>query len=257
MVFMLRSRPIETCGLNPRSVIQPGNQRAEISFHLTGHRRHGTSRNGGSGSKIVLGDGWAIQPSEKVQEGGSSLATIHFKPKGWYPAKVPATVLAALVESGVYPDPYFGMNPRSIPGTEYPIGQNFSNLPIPANSPFRPSWSYRTEFPSPAEFDERRIWLGFEGINYRANVWLNGRLVADATKIAGAWRLFELDVTGVALTGRKNALAFGGITRNRFRGDCFCSRYGGRVFFTPAKSLTLPWGEPPTPTWRYFGVRSV
>ena len=51
------------------------------------------------------------------------------------------------------------------------------------------------------------MWLGFDGINFRCNVWLNGRRVADAAKIAGSWRVFELDVTAVARPGAANALA--------------------------------------------------
>src|SRR5581483_2540413 len=63
--------------------------------------------------KLPLAQGWMIQSSAKTK---------------------------------VYPDPYFGKNLRSIPGTTYPIGKNFSNLPMPANSPFAVPWWYRTEF---------------------------------------------------------------------------------------------------------------
>ncbi|HEX3740252.1 MAG TPA: hypothetical protein VHV29_11055 [Terriglobales bacterium] len=47
---------------------------------------------------------------------------------------------AVLVEEKVYPDPYTGMNLRSIPGTTYPIFEDFSNVPMPPTSPFRQSW---------------------------------------------------------------------------------------------------------------------
>jgi exo-1,4-beta-D-glucosaminidase len=91
-----------------------------------------------------------LQSSARVPETGAALSKPGYRPEGWYPAVVPATVLAALVENKVYPDPYFGSNLRSIPGTGYPVGQNFSNLPMPADSPFRASWWYRTEFEVPA-----------------------------------------------------------------------------------------------------------
>lgn len=65
----------------------------------------------------------------------------------------------ALVAAGVYPDPYFGMNLRAIPGETYPIGEQFSNLPMPDDSPFRASWWYRTEFSLPAARPDRRVVL--------------------------------------------------------------------------------------------------
>jgi hypothetical protein len=40
---------------------------------------------------------------------------------------VPTTVVAAPVDSGLYPDPYYGMNLRSIPGTTYDFGDNFGS----------------------------------------------------------------------------------------------------------------------------------
>ncbi len=63
---------------------------------------------------------------------------------------MPTTVLAAQVAAGVYKDVYFGMNLRSIPGASYPIGENFSNLPMPADSPYRCGWWYRKQFDVPA-----------------------------------------------------------------------------------------------------------
>ncbi len=107
----------------------------------------------------------------------------------------------------VYPDPYFGMNLRSIPGTTYPIGDNFSNIPMPPGSPFRGSWWYRTRFQIPANFGSHRVHLHLNGINFRANVWLNGHCIADSKQIAGSWRVFDLDVTEWAVPGAANALA--------------------------------------------------
>src|SRR3989441_2241837 len=105
-------------------------------------------------SQFVLKNGWAIQSSARVQEKGEVLSTTQFKPKGWYPTSIPATVLAALVQNKVFPDPYFGMNLRSIPGATYPIGENFSHSPMPSDSPFRSSWWDRTEFRLPLRSEE-------------------------------------------------------------------------------------------------------
>ncbi len=117
-------------------------------------------------------------------------------------------MLAAQAADQVVPDPYYGMNLRNIPGTGYPIGRNFSELPMPQDSPYRCGWWYRTEFSAPpaAERDQR-FWLHFGGINYRGNLWLNGRQIADSTAIAGAYRTYDFDVTDLLKPGAQNVLA--------------------------------------------------
>jgi len=155
---------------------------------------------------LELREGWAIQTSAQVREGGEAISRPGFATTGWHRAAVPTTVVAALVTDGTYPDPDFGMNLRKIPGTSYPIGKNFSELPMPEDSPFRVPWWYRTEFTLPKSAEGRTLWLRFAGINYRADIWLNGKKLADAAQTAGAYRTYELDVTGIARTG-VNALA--------------------------------------------------
>ncbi len=157
--------------------------------------------------QVYLRQGWAIQSSADLRESGAELSTTAYTPRGWYPATLPSTVLHALVESQVYPDPYFGMNLRSIAGTSYPVSFNFSNLQMPPDSPFRHSWWYRTSFQLDSSYKGKTVWLGFDGINFRANVWLNGRQVADASKMAGSWRLYRLNVTAAARPGETNVLA--------------------------------------------------
>ncbi len=157
--------------------------------------------------KIELRKGWQIQSSAKLPQSGAVISTAQFSPQSWYPASVPNTVLAALVADHIYPDPYFGMNLRSIPGADYPMGANFANLQMPADSPFRVPWWYRTEFTLPPSYQGKNLWLHFDGINYRANVWLNGVQVANSDKMAGMWRLFEFNVTQAVRAGETNALA--------------------------------------------------
>jgi exo-1,4-beta-D-glucosaminidase len=157
-------------------------------------------------TKLPLDRGWYIQPSAD-QSQDEVTASAPFHPRHSYRATVPSTVMAALVADHVYPDPAFGTNLRTIPGTSYPIGENFSNIPMPPGSPFRSSWWYRTQFTAPADYEGKRIQLHFDGINFRANVWLNGQQIASSDKMAGSWRLFEFDVTGIVVAGKPNALA--------------------------------------------------
>lgn len=160
------------------------------------------------GQQLMLHDGWSIRSSDGLDASGSTLSTTCFHPgQAWQAATVPSTVLAALIADGVYPDPDVGANLRKIPGADYGLGLNFSNFPMPAGSPFKPSWWYRVEFALPPSGERDRTYLHFKGINYKANIWLNGKLVADETQIAGMYRRYDLDVTGVAAPGRHNVLA--------------------------------------------------
>ena len=156
---------------------------------------------------IDLRDGWAIQSSADVKDKGEVISTSTYKPQDWYPATVPATVLAALVADKVYADPYFGANLRDIPGTRYRVGDLFSNLMMPPESPFRSSWWYRREFRDPGKLPGRRVWLQFDGINFRANVWLNGSRLADSAQVAGAYRMYEFDITDAVSKDSTNVLA--------------------------------------------------
>jgi exo-1,4-beta-D-glucosaminidase len=158
-------------------------------------------------STLPLKTGWQLQSSAKVEGGGGVISTPKFNPKGWYDVEVPTTVVAALVQHKVYPDPDFGMNLRSFPGMSYPIGQNFSEQPMAPDSPFNVAWWYRKEFLVPAGLKGRSIWLNFDGINYRANIWLNGKQLASSDDVAGAWRTYRFDITDAALVGKTNVLA--------------------------------------------------
>jgi exo-1,4-beta-D-glucosaminidase len=162
---------------------------------------------GNGSSQLRLRENWFIQPSTDVRADGAAISTVGFSTREWYPATLPSTVLSALVEDKVYPDPYIGTNLRSVPGTTYPIFEDFSNIKMPPNSPFRQSWWFRTEFKLPPEYKDKTIWLGFDGINYRANVWMNGVQIASSEKLAGTWRLFQFDVTSAAKAGELNSLA--------------------------------------------------
>ncbi len=158
-------------------------------------------------TRLDLATNWQLQSSSQVMEGGADISVPEFTTTGWYPISVPTTVLAALVTDTVYPDPYVGMNLRAIPGTSYPIGKNFANLPMSDDSPFHRGWWYRRTFVLPATMKGKRVALHFDGINYRADVWLNGHQIARADSMAGTYRLFELDITDAVKNVGTNVLA--------------------------------------------------
>jgi exo-1,4-beta-D-glucosaminidase len=158
-------------------------------------------------SETALRDGWMLQSSCKVKAAGARISLQGFGTAGWHKVTVPSTVVAALVADGTFPDPYFGQNLRSMPGANYPIGTNFSVLPMPRDSPFRCSWWYRLELKLPDNYKGRRMWLDFEGINNRANIWMNGRKIAGEEDVAGAYRAYEFDVTRLVDPKGANVLA--------------------------------------------------
>ncbi|HMI55746.1 MAG TPA: beta galactosidase jelly roll domain-containing protein, partial [Gemmatimonadaceae bacterium] len=157
--------------------------------------------------QLMLYGGWLIQSSAKAGLDGATISSPTYHPTGWYSATVPSTVVGTLVEDGVYRDPFFGMNFRDLPGMTYPIGANFVHTPMDPRSPYAVPWWYRTTFRVPATMRGRRITLHFDGINYRANIWLNGRRLADSSAVAGTYRRYKFDVTDALRSNATNALA--------------------------------------------------
>jgi Exo-beta-D-glucosaminidase Ig-fold domain/Glycosyl hydrolases family 2/Glycosyl hydrolases family 2, sugar binding domain/Glycosyl hydrolases family 2, TIM barrel domain len=138
---------------------------------------------------MTIGAGWQLQDATKVSDGGAVIATEKYKPQGWRPATVPGTVLTSLVNDGVYPEPMYGENNRPDK--------------IPDSLSRTPFW-YRTVVKVPKEYKDRQVWLNFEGINFSAQVWVNGQQVGT---MKGAFARGIFDVTPMVKAGKKMALA--------------------------------------------------
>ena len=139
---------------------------------------------------VPLRDNWRLHTADGLAADGAALSTPGFDTTGWHPTTVPKTVLAALVDNGVYPDPYFGVNMTQIPGY-----QEGSWLRMADDSPFRSSWWFRTEFTGPAISENEQVTLHFDGLNYKANIWLDGEKIAGEDTVQGMFRRFEFNVT--------------------------------------------------------------
>lgn len=114
----------------------------------------------------------------------------------WMPAVVPGTVLNSLVYNEVYPEPYYGLNNK--------LESNLIPDLYHAGRDFYTYW-FRTEFETPAEnYKNRKTWLQVDGINYRAEVWLNGNMVGN---IAGMFYLDHIDISDYIFFDRANILA--------------------------------------------------
>jgi len=114
-------------------------------------------------NKQMLHSGWLIQSSARAGTNGARISTSRYVPRNWYRATVPSTVVGTLVDDGVYRDPFFGMNLRSLPGMTYKIGANFVHTAMSAKSPFAVAWWYRTTFRTPTGARGRHVTLGFDG----------------------------------------------------------------------------------------------
>jgi exo-1,4-beta-D-glucosaminidase len=157
-------------------------------------------------ASLPLHTGWKLQSACVVKSSGDRISQAGYRPAGWIDALVPGTVLGSQVAAGVFPDPFFGMNLRKIPGTDYPLGKVFGYLPMSEKSPYRCSWWYRTEFAAPVT-PGATTWLHFDGINYRANIWLNGKQLANSNQVAGAFRSYDFDISHFLARGQRNVLA--------------------------------------------------
>ncbi|WP_323120235.1 glycoside hydrolase family 2 protein [Burkholderia alba] len=95
---------------------------------------------------------------------------------GMAPATVPGTVLNSLIVNGTYPDP---LHRRIVTDT------------VPDTLKDTDYW-YRTRFDTPRLLPGQRLWLRFEGVNYKAAIWLNG---ASVGTLEGAFKHGSFDVT--------------------------------------------------------------
>lgn len=150
--------------------------------------------------RIDLRENWFLQSSCKDSTPADVLSTTQFAPDHWYKATVPSTVLAAQVADGEFKDIFFGNNLSKLPGMQQHQG-------VPVETPYSCSWWYRTEFALPHGFKGHNVFLHLNGVNARANIWLNGRKLADSSEIAGAYRIFEIDASQLIKPDGPNVLA--------------------------------------------------
>jgi exo-1,4-beta-D-glucosaminidase len=134
-----------------------------------------------------LKEGWAVESSTKINRTGATISQNNFDDSKWYKTTVPSTVMAAMIANNEYQDIFMGENLNKVDTTR-----------------FRTSWWYRNEFT--IDDDSKNTELIFEGINYRANVWLNGKKIAAADSLFGGFRIFTLNISKNILKG-KNSLA--------------------------------------------------
>jgi len=138
---------------------------------------------------VNINEGWKIISSANSKDTGKEISISGYNSKEWYDANLPSTVLKALIENGVYSDIYKADNLDKIPTDQFNV-----------------SWWYRKSLKLENINSNENFRLNFEGINYRANIWLNGNLIANSDSIVGAFSVFDIDITEFVQEGQ-NAIA--------------------------------------------------
>ncbi len=150
-----------------------------IMMTLNGMNATGLSFDRGAG-ETELKKGWTLISSEFVSD-REALHELNWKSSEVVNTQIPATVFGALVDAGAVEDPFWD-----------------KRLADFETAPYDQSWIYRTEFDLNAELPSEWVELVFEGINYRASVWLNGEKIADASTFEGPYKMARFDVTAHA-----------------------------------------------------------
>lgn len=136
---------------------------------------------------------WQIQSTAKAPFTGAQVGSTTFQPEAWYPVSGRATVMAGLIENGLYPDVFHSDNLRAV------------QSPDASGKGFVIPWWYRSTFTLGAQPGLHTL-LRTNGLIANADVWVNGKQVASRDDVAGAYPVHEIDVTHLVQAG-SNAIA--------------------------------------------------
>jgi mannosylglycoprotein endo-beta-mannosidase len=144
-------------------------------------------------AKFLLHENWKAKRVTDVTADGSEITGNDYNPEGWMDAVVPGTILTSLLHNNMIPDPFFGMNNNLIPDV-YNTGRDYYTY-----------WFFN-EFETPAIKEGQQVWLNFRGINYFADIFLNGKRVNTKTH-QGMYLRERYLITAYLNKGKPNKLA--------------------------------------------------
>ncbi|MGA2144641.1 MAG: discoidin domain-containing protein [Bryobacteraceae bacterium] len=200
----------------------------------------GPAAESADGRLQLAGGKWRIERASQVHAAGAALSTPGFADSSWMIATVPATVISSWWNAGALPDPNFGANQLAI-----------------SDSFFCSDFWYRNEFTAPNLTAGRRAFLDFDGINWKAEVFLNGQRLG---RIDGGFMRGQFDVTALLHPGRVNALAVrvekldmpGSVKEKTFH---YSPKNGGATGAdSPTYSSSIGWDWIPTIRGRDTGI---
>ena len=141
-------------------------------------------------SSEIISANWKMQPVDKLQGvDENTISESDFNTDEWFDAVVPGTVLGSMASTGVIEDPYFGINMQDVDYEQ-----------------FKQPWWFRTTFELDTEDVNKIVSLRFNGINYRADLWVNGKKVVDKNEFAGTFRMLTYNVNDYVVAG-ENTMA--------------------------------------------------
>ena len=205
-------------GLVPQAAVQPTPANGEIR---------------------LSGGNWKLQRASQVTAKGEEISTAAFNPEGWIVATVPGTVLSSYKNIGAVPNPNYADNQLNI-----------------SESFFYSNFWYRDEFEMPADFKKDRVFLNFDGIDWKADVYLNGKKLG---RIDGAFIRGIFDVTDIVTAG-KNVVAVEIIKNNHIGAikekNKQSTDFNGGILGAdnPTFHATIGWDWIPTMRGRNIGI---
>jgi exo-1,4-beta-D-glucosaminidase len=134
-----------------------------------------------------LSQDWELFSSTQVHVADNQVSKLAFYVDDKIKAQIPTTVFSAACRQGDYPDLFLGKNLDTISSTPYKV-----------------AWWYRKVFS--VDVHHRFYELQFDGINYKANIWLNGKLIADTSQVDNAFKMYRFDISKQVQAG-ENVLA--------------------------------------------------
>jgi hypothetical protein len=144
-------------------------------------------------SQLMLNKNWKAKRATDVLADGTEITSGNFRPEGWIDATVPGTVLTTLLNNKLVPDPFFGMNNNLIPDV-YETGRDYYTY-----------W-FTNEFDLPELKEDQQVWISFRGINYFADIFLNGKRINTDTH-QGMYLREKYLITPYLNKGKPNRLA--------------------------------------------------
>ena len=137
----------------------------------------------------VLRNNWEIiQNGNPEKLTGEHISQKDYNTNSWHNAVVPGTVGGSLIADSTIIDPYHGLNLKKIDTLQ-----------------FRSPWWYRTTFNLNEDDLNKSVSLRFLGVNYRANLWINGKTVVGKDKLAGAYNIFTFKINKYVKPGENVA----------------------------------------------------
>jgi hypothetical protein len=139
-------------------------------------------------STQYLTSDWKLARVPDIPQAGTQISQPGFNAGSWIDAVVPGTVLTSYQNAGIVSDPYFSTNMQAYSLSGY----------------YDTDYWYRNAFFVPASYAGQKIWLNFDGIHWKADVYVNGAYLGQ---IKGPFKRSRFDVTSLVTTGATNAIA--------------------------------------------------